>query len=176
MWKGQGSSASITKNREGAFISHFLPSLSQTIPSKLNCNHIKKKQKYPTSGELVHFLAKKIYCARQTSATVLRIPSTTCSKSTRLKSGCCLRRCSCAAKVSSWFFKMEPAGQEGTVTGRQKTTRTGKVSPDLGVGLLRTSWWCWNLSTYSLLATHCNQACFGGHTMSSERGFADGVH
>lgn len=46
-----------------------------------------------------------------TSATVLRIQSTTDSKSTKLKSGCCLSRCSSAAKVSSWFFRMEPVQQ-----------------------------------------------------------------
>lgn len=40
---------------------------------------------------------------------MLRIPSITFSKSTRLKSGCCLSLWSSAANVSSWCFSMEPA-------------------------------------------------------------------
>lgn len=51
----------------------------------------------------------KHWASSPTSATVLRIPSITFSKSTRLKSGCCLSLWSSAANVSSWCFSMDPA-------------------------------------------------------------------
>lgn len=43
-----------------------------------------------------------------TSATVLLMRSIRFSKSTRLKSGCCLSLCSSEANRSSWCFSMEP--------------------------------------------------------------------
>lgn len=58
-----------------------------------------------------------------TSATVLLIRSIKFSKSTRLKRGCCLRRCSSVANRSSWCFRMEP--KRSTTTGRDLVVTAG---------------------------------------------------
>lgn len=62
-----------------------------------------------------------------TSATVLRMPSTRFSKSTRLKRGCCLSLWSSAANMSSWCFSIDPEQpHEGSVMkqNHHKHTRT----------------------------------------------------
>lgn len=61
----------------------------------------------------------------QTSATVLRMPSTRFSKSTRLKRGCCLSLLSSAANMSSWCFSIDPEQpHEGSVTKQNHHNNT----------------------------------------------------
>lgn len=73
----------------------------------------------------------------QTSATVLRMPSTRFSKSTRLKRGCCLSLWSSAANMSSWCFSIDPEQpHEGSVRkpNHHNTPEQRSSTHQLGMG------------------------------------------